>query len=286
MRFEKVYLEITNVCDLSCPFCPRHSRPPAFMDESSFARALEALKGKTGLLYFHLMGEPLLHPLLADFLRLAGEEGFRVRLTTNGGLLPSRAALLLSSPALRQVNVSLHSRAGREELEAYLDGVAGFLRKAEAAGGPVVGLRLWNYGSEASGAEEELREAVGRRFGVDIPARADEVNFRGIRLGEGAYLNLARAFAWPSLAGPELGEAGFCRGLRDQIGVLADGTVVPCCLDAQGDAGLGNLFRDSLDDILAGQKARAIYRGFSERRAVEALCRRCGYRARFDLPPA
>jgi len=283
MRFAKIYVEITNICNLACPFCPRTVRRPAFMGSDAFERVLDRLTGKTGVLYFHLMGEPLLHPRLIDFLALAGAAGFKVNLTTNGSLLPDRADGLLSASALRQVNVSLHSRSGGDAgLGEYLDGIAAFVAAAEASGGPLVSLRLWNYASGSGGNEEHLRRAVERRFGVSLPETPGPGDFRGLRLGPRSYLNIAEAFEWPSLTGPGVGERGFCLGLRDQIGVLVDGSVVPCCLDAQGAAALGNLIEEDLETILAGERATRIYRGFSERRAVEELCRRCAYRSRFD----
>lgn len=288
MRFSKAYVEITNVCNLSCAFCPGTGRKPAFMDRAAFELVLERLRGRTGLLYFHLMGEPLLHPLLPDFLALSGEKGFRVNLTTNGSLLGAASDALLSAPALRQLNLSLHSHGGGPGLEEYLDGVASFLERADAAGRPLVSLRLWNYSPGSGDGDPALRRAIEERFRVRLPERADGRAFRGLRLGRRAYLNLAEAFEWPSLTAPPIGDRGFCRGLRDQIGVLADGSVVPCCLDAQGAAVLGNILESDLDSILAGDKAARIYRGFSERRAVEELCRRCAYRLRFDgrEPPA
>ena len=63
--------------------------------------------------------------------------------------------------------------------------------------------------------------------------------------------------------------------------MLCDGTVVPCCLDHEGDIPLGNLFTQSLEEILSSPRAQAIYEGFSGRRVVEELCRKCGYARRF-----
>ena len=83
------------------------------------------------------------------------------------------------------------------------------------------------------------------------------------------------------MTAPDGGEKVFCYGLRDQLGVLCDGTVVPCCLDHEGDIVLGNLFQEDLDAILASPRAQAIYRGFSDGKAAEELCRRCGYARRF-----
>jgi hypothetical protein len=256
------------------------------MERTDFERILRQLTGWTGLLYFHLMGEPLLHPGLGEFLELAGKLGFMVNLTTNGSLLADRQDELLASPALRQLNLSLHSQTGAgPELDAYLAGIESFMEKAETAGRPLVSLRLWNYSAGGNGAEADLRQAVEKRFGLELPENPRAVDFRGIRLGPRAYLNIAQSFSWPSLDGPEIGERGFCRGLRDQIGILVDGSVVPCCLDGQGAIGLGNLLALDLDAILESPRAQSVYRGFSERRAVEELCRRCGYRQRFDARP-
>ena len=72
-----------------------------------------------------------------------------------------------------------------------------------------------------------------------------------------------------------------CRGLLDHFGILSDGTVVPCCLDSDGIINLGNVFEEELADILASPRARAIPEGFRRRKAVEDLCRRCGFAQKF-----
>ena len=63
---------------------------------------------------------------------------------------------------------------------------------------------------------------------------------------------------------------------------MSDGTVVPCCLDADGNLALGNLFESDLESILSSERARNIYDGFTRRRACEELCRKCGYAKRFS----
>ena len=93
--------------------------------------------------------------------------------------------------------------------------------------------------------------------------------------------DLNRSIAASDMSAEDTGAQRFCRGLRDQIGVLCDGTVVPCCLDHEGDIALGNLFEDELSDIMSTERAHRIYDGFSQRLAAEALCRRCGYSMRF-----
>ena len=276
-RFAKIYLEISNRCNLRCAFCPGTKRPERSMTEAEFSALLPKLRPYTDFLYFHLMGEPLCHPLLGRFLTLAGEAGFRVILTTNGTLLPRRQALLLASPALHKVNVSLHAFEANDlavPFETYLKGCTDFGRAA--AGRVLVTYRLWNSGG-ADRRNGEILAALERAF-----PRPWAEERRGVRLGERVYLEHGEKFDWPDLAAPDGGGRVFCYGLRDQLGVLCDGTVVPCCLDHEGDLALGNLFDQTLPEILDSPRARAIYEGFSRRQAAEPLCRRCGYAARFQ----
>ncbi len=269
-RFRKVYLEISNICNMHCHFCPGTRREKHAMTEVEFRHALDKLQPYTDFLYFHLMGEPLCHPKLERFLELAAGMGFQVILTTNGSLLGCQKEMLLRASGLHKVNVSLHSfEANDLAVSRYLDDCFQFAREAE--GKCIVTFRLWNEGGEDE-SNGEILETMKRYFPGEWKQEP-----RGIRLGERIYLEHGEKFDWPELSLEEGAENLFCYGLRDQIGVLCDGTVVPCCLDHEGDIALGNLFTQSLDEILQSPRAKAIYDGFSRRKAVEPLCRRCGY---------
>lgn len=275
-RFRKVYLEISNVCNLHCAFCPGTHRAPQIMQEAEFTLLLERLQPWTDYLYFHLMGEPLCHPQLGRFLQLAGERGFRVILTTNGTLLPARQELLLTAPSLHKVNISLHAFEANDldmPFFQYLDGCLHFGQAAE--GHVLVSYRLWNNGGQDA-QNGRILTALARAFPQPWVHER-----RGIRIGDRVYLEHGDKFDWPDFAAPDGGEAMFCYGLRDQLGVLCDGTVVPCCLDHDGDLALGNLLYQPLGEILESPRATTIYDGFSEHRAAEPLCRRCGYARRF-----
>ncbi len=103
----------------------------------------------------------------------------------------------------------------------------------------------------------------------------------GSRLAPGVYLNWGETFRWPDLNEQAVSARHFCYGLRDQLGVLCDGTVVPCCLDHEGDVPLGNLLREDLQTILDRPRTQAVIEGFRRGEAVEPLCQRCGYATRF-----
>ena len=276
-RFQKVYLEISNRCNLHCSFCPGTKRAPHTMEEGEFSLLLDKLRPWTDYLYFHLMGEPLCHPELERFLALAGQAGFRVILTTNGTLLPRRQAMLLAAPALHKVNISLHAFEANDlaiPFEQYLDGCFSFGQAAQ--GNKLVVYRLWNEG----GAQEKNRDVL-HRGGPFFPKPWVQER-KGARIGARIYLEHGEKFDWPDLTAQDAGERVFCYGLRDQIGVLCDGTVVPCCLDHEGDLALGNLFEQDLEDLLASSRVQDMLRGFEQGTAKEALCRRCGFaRSRF-----
>lgn len=271
-RFRKIYLEISNVCNLRCTFCPGTGRAPRVMNEEEFSTLLPRLRPWTDYLYFHLMGEPLCHPCLEQFLSRAGEAGFRVILTTNGTLLPRQQEMLLRAHGLYKVNVSLHAFEANDlpiPFSDYLDGCFAFGQAAQ--GRVTVSYRLWNDGG-ADRRNSEILRTMERYF--PPPWREEKL---GPRIGERIYLQHGERFDWPDLASGERGGRVFCRGLGDQLGVLCDGTVVPCCLDHEGDIPLGNLFEQELDEILSFPRAQAICRGFAQGTAVEELCRKCGY---------
>lgn len=280
---KKAYLEITNVCNLSCDFCPGTRRARGFISPENFRILAEKLRPHTQYLYLHLMGEPLLHPQLSQLLEIAGELGFKVTITTNGTLLPRQVELLAYSSAVYKISVSLHSFEGNEshdtDLSHYLDDCIAAAKKLSEAG-KLYAMRLWNLDGEATKGANSSNTDILKKLEEHFP-RPWKENPRGITLAPKVFLEWGEKFEWPDLSAAEGGGQVFCYGLRDQIGVLWDGTVVPCCLDHEGDIPLGNLYEQSLDEILNSPRARAMYEGFSCRRATEELCRKCGYAKRF-----
>lgn len=275
-RFRKIYVEISNICNLSCAFCPGTRREKHRMTETEFALILQKLKPWTDYLYFHLMGEPLCHPHLEQFLSLAHQAGFKVILTTNGTLLERHRQMLLASPALHKINISLHAFEANDlsvPFETYLQRCIDFGKAAE--GQKLVVYRLWNSGG-ADRMNGAITEALEKAF--PPPWNASR---RGTSIGDRVFLEHGDKFDWPDLSAPEGTGRVFCYGLRDQLGVLCDGTVVPCCLDHEGDLTLGNLLLEDMEQILATSRAQGIYNGFTNREAAEPLCRRCGYARRF-----
>lgn len=273
--YSRAYVEITNICNMNCSFCHGHSREPRQMTEEEYARVLKQLEGKTRYIYHHLMGEPLIHPLLPRFIQMAHQAEFHPMLTTNGTLLERLGDTILI-PGLHRVNISLHSFEGdrQEDHERYLRQVAEFAQKAIREG-TIISLRLWN-----NGCDEGRNHTTLKLFKELFPEPWVE-NTRGYRIRDGLFLEWGDRFVWPDQNAADGGERVFCHGLKDHFGILSDGTVVPCCLDSDGVIALGNVFQEELSDILASPRAKAIVDGFQRRKAAEDLCRRCGYVRKF-----
>ena len=269
--YSRVYVEITNICNMNCSFCHGHNRAPRQMTEQEYAHLLEQLTGKTQYIYHHLMGEPLVHPLLPRFIQMACQAGFHPMITTNGTLLDSRGDALLGK-GLHKVNISLHSFEGNqpETHKAYIEKIGVFAEKA-TRDGTIISLRLWNNGCDEGRNDTAL--ALLREM---LPGEWTE-NTRGYRIRDKLFLEWGDRFTWPDLNAPDHGDRVSCYGMRDHFGILCDGTLVPCCLDSEGSVSLGNIFHEELSDILSSPRATAIADGFRCRTAVEDLCHRCGY---------
>jgi hypothetical protein len=285
MKFRKVYIEITNRCNLACDFCPGNGREPLFMDEGLFKSLCDQLRGRCEWLHLHVMGEPLLHPRIPEYLDLCKLHGHRVNLVTNGTLLAKLGAKLMAKPALRRLSVSLHSlpeTTPAEELHAYMGALKECAGQAANRDDCIVQLRLWNKRPTDSPFRSALLRIIRLTFGIDFSIEERLASVRSFMLGKNLCIDSVEPFEWPSLSGRDLGEAGTCLGLRKQCAILADGTVTPCCLDNNGTLSLGSAKECTLAGILSGERATKIRGGFERGAVVEDLCRRCSYRLRFS----
>lgn len=273
--FNKAYLEITNVCNLSCSFCKGTDREKCFMSEENFILAATKLKEVTSYIYFHIMGEPTLHPKLSVFLDICDRLGFKVIITTNGTLLSKVGNVLLSSPSLHKVNISLHALEENEKLsfDDYLDGCFDFAQRLSTSGKICV-LRLWNGDKNGKYSGAKLNCDILSRLEKSFDRSLWRENTKGYRISERLFLEFAERFEWREETDDNTVR---CYGLRDQIGVLCDGRVVPCCIDCDGAITLGNIFSDDLTDIINSPTAKAMAEGFRNGRAIHPYCKNCGF---------
>lgn len=300
MRFKRIYIEISNICNLNCPFCVKSTRPPRSMNEEEFRRVIREISPYTDYVYFHVKGEPLLHPRLERFLDICEENDLQVNLTTNGTLLTKNADMLLRKNALRQVNFSLHSfpfhngangferefynEVDLDGVETYVSNVLRFAQRFARERKKYAVLRLWTLdpNREADLAAHRIMELIEQEYPDSAPLEEKMLHHRSLTLEKGVFLSWEEEFTWPSLKSPYVSDSGICYGTRSMVGILCDGTVVPCCLDANGEAPLGNIFSESFEKIVEDDYFKRVSGNFDNRHVTLPLCRHCTYRLRFD----
>jgi len=290
-RFSNVYIEITNVCNLRCAFCPGTKRNPEFMPLDKFEKIAEQVKPLTEQILLHVMGEPLLHPHSTEIIQAAAREKLPVTVTTNGTLLESPQAESLLNPTVRQVNISLHSlyrNDKKEKNDERLKEIFLFTRKAfEKNPDLYINYRLWNLSHSEESLDTEYNEWICRKieteFNLKIPVQGHSKGRKSRRLIYRLYLHLDTRFKWPEISSESTKNTkGTCHALSRQIAILTNGTVVPCCLDRNGVIPLGNSFNETLASIINSERAILMLSGFRKGILVEKLCRNCGFCSRFS----
>lgn len=286
-KFSKINIEISNVCNLQCSFCPEVIREKKIMSVPLFRRIIEQVSPLTELVCFHLMGDPLVHPKLSELIEICEEFQTKIFFVTNGVLLRDDKMDLLLKPAVQQVNFSLHSYFDNhpgQDPTVYLEKIFRFTEKAfELRPDLYLNYRLWNL-DDVSGSHTDNTEMLRRvceRFAAPVPSDLDVRKRKSVRLKNRLYLHFDTEFIWPSLDLEVLGSKGRCHGLSSHFGILADGTVVPCCLDKEASIPLGNIAEDSIQNILSSSRATDMLNGFRQKKLVEDLCQRCNYIERF-----
>lgn len=289
MKFSRAYVEITNICGLSCSFCPPKTEPTLTMELPFFNTVLTQLKPYTDEIALHVMGDPMVLSNVRDYLDSAYALGFKVMITTSGFYLDPLRREALFHPSLRQINISLNSfnkNSVSRTFEAYMEPILALCdEKLSCEVDFFINLRLWNLDDVHSESRfnEHLFALLENHFALKPEMIVSQISGerQSIRLASKILLHFDRYFEWPNLENDTITH-GYCQGLGKQIALLSDGRVVPCCLDSEGIMELGNLRETNLGKILASERAVAIASGFSKGKCIEELCQKCRYKERFN----
>jgi MoaA/NifB/PqqE/SkfB family radical SAM enzyme len=284
----RIHIEISNACNLQCSFCPEVMRKKQFMSVPVFKEVLGKVAPFAQEICLHLMGEPLMHRQLAQILDVAFGVGTPINLTTNGVLLTEKKEQLLLHPIIRQVNFSLQSYLDnfpeRDPYE-YLEKIVSFSKRAlENRPDLYINFRFWNFDpmQNSSPQNGKVFEFLERKLNVVIPRQVDFKFRKGRHLRDRMYAHFDSRFVWPSLQGKYYGTQGTCKALQVHAGVLVDGTMVPCCLDKEGDIPLGNLLQKNFEEIYKNVRTQKMLKGFQCGKLTEGLCQHCNYIQRFE----
>lgn len=275
---KRIYIEITNRCILSCSFCPKTKREKRNMSTEEFSTILKETSTLTPFIYLHVQGEPLLHPQFDKFLEIADTYHQHIQLVTNGTLL-SNHKHLYKHPSIRKISFSLQSIEfqSKENLSSYMEQLVSFVKEAHQVRDDLyIEYRFWREDQLLSPNTKYAYDRLKNEYSFEPTNRKNSY-----QLDKNTFLSYANSFEWPSIESGNESMIGSCLGTIQQIGILVDGTVVPCCLDYDGSIPLGNIFQSNLSDILQSERFQAIKNGFQNNQAVEELCRHCTYKDRF-----
>lgn len=261
--FNRIYIEITNICNLNCEFCPHTKREKTFMTKEEFEEIIKKIKDYTNHIYLHVKGEPLMHKDIDSIIKISNKYNLNVNITTNARLLKEKLDII-NKNKIRQINISLHSFDN-------LDEIKDLLKVIDNIEDTYISLRLWNNKDNS-----KILSILEQHYNKKI-----ELTEKRFTLTNKVYLDKDILFSWPDINKNIITTKGTCKGAKKQLAILVDGTIVPCCLDNDGIINLGNIFDNSMEEVLNSKRYKDIVEGFNNNKLVEELCQKCGYRNRF-----
>lgn len=263
--YKKIYIEITNDCNLSCSFCIKNKRVKKYMSFKEFKTVLNNIEDYTKYIYLHVLGEPLLHPNINEFIDYASKR-YKVNITTNGYLINN----IKSNKNIRQINISLHSFSDKYNisLEDYMNNIFNVVEILKKF--TYVSFRLWTNNKYS----KKIVDMINKKYNVNLDINNIKNN---TTITNNIFISINEEFIWPDKNNDYYNEVGTCYALRDHIGILVDGTIIPCCLDSKGDIKLGNIFNDSLNNIIKSDRYQNMLNCFKNNKKCELLCKKCKY---------
>ena len=276
-KFRQIYIEITRKCNLNCPFCPSVSNRDPILTDNCFSEIISKIGDFSDDFYLHILGEPLTNVLISKYFLIAEKYGKKIRITTNGTLLKSKKEELLSANSLDRINISLQAWKYLEpkKVEEYLDDLVDFIKEKRVRKPKLtVSLRFWNDKEDPSIIEfnNSLISKLEAKLGIKLDNNHPET-----------YLLVSNEdeFIWPELDHEENNEFSYCLGGKSQLGILLNGDVVLCCLDHRGHTKLGNIYNNTLEEILNGEIFQNHLKMLENKEYYFELCKKCTFRNRF-----
>ena len=269
VKFKRIYIEITNVCNLNCSFCSSSNKVKREVTPEEFKEVLSKINNYTDYIYLHVKGEPLTHHNLDKILDITKEYNKKVCITTNGVFLKDKLPILKKYDNIYQINISLHSENNKKN---YLEDIISSVNELSS----YISYRFWTLdNNKMDNKSKEYIKILKKVY------NKEEI-YDGIKLKDKVYLSLDNKFIWPSINNDYYNERGTCLGAKTQLAILSDGTVSICCLDSEGVSNLGNIYLNTMEDILGSDKYQNILKGFNDNKVYLDICKHCSYKERFD----
>lgn len=275
-KYKKIYIEITNICNLNCSFCSKGNKKAKNMSLAEFTKVLEKIKDYTDYIYLHVKGEPLLHKDIIKMINLAEKYRLKVNITTNGTLFNDLAKELGKCCNLNKINFSLHSENNKEN---YLEDI--FTNIKYLNENTTVIYRLWTLkDNELDEKSAKIVEKIKEYYQLSPEIVEKLKKEKNIKISSTIYVDKDNEFVWPEISTYQ--SNGYCYALKTQIAILSDGTVVPCCLDSDGIINLGNIFENDMSEIISSSRYRDLLQSFKSKKPCEALCKSCTFKEKLN----
>ena len=275
-KYKKIYIEITNYCNLNCSFCKNTKREKENMSMTDFEHILKEIQEQTDYIYLHVKGEPLLHPQIIKMIHLAEKYHLKVNLTTNGICFSSIAKELGKCKNLNKINFSLHSENNKEN---YFKDI--FENVKYLSPKTTIIYRLWTlHDNSLDQKSTEIVDKIKKYYQLSSETVEKIIIKNNIKISSTIYVDKDNEFEWPTINNKK--SRGYCYALKTHIAILVDGTVVPCCLDGEGIISLGNIFEESLEEIEKKEKYQKLKKSFQDRNPCEELCKSCTFKERLQ----
>lgn len=271
---KRIYLEITNSCNLNCPFCEAEKHHD-FMTLNDIKKHLVEIKQITNYVYLHILGEPLLHPNFREILSFCDELDLNIQLVTNGTLLCNYPDIL-NYKSIRKLSISIHSIDNIEINESYFECINNLIDCVQNKNNQYLELRFYDYQNLHHNAKR-YHDYLKENYTFN-----DTKKLNSYYIAKNVFIFYQKLFHWPNINDPFVSDEGICHGALEMIGILNNKDVVICCLDPSGHTKIGNLNENSLNEILSSNPYLNIVENMKKSRLINPLCQRCTYRLRFD----
>jgi len=245
-----IAIEPTNACMMKCIMCPRQymKRKIGFMDINLFKKIIDQTRGCTNMVSLELFGDALLHPKIEEMISYLHKKGILSQISTNpmslsdkniNKILNSELDILLLSLdaiddktykkyrgnfanynfAVKQINKLISKKIEMKKKKPFID-----IR--------MIGL---------PGLKEHFQEYKKQwnKPGVDKVSMKEFHTFGGT----------VKKIAGSKIKQTKWASKGICYKPWEGLHVMWDGRVVPCCFDYDGKVILGDLNKETLEEV-------------------------------------
>lgn len=304
----RIYIELTNRCNLVCGFCPypevKDHRPDMELD--LVKKIIDDIKRNIQyrIIYFHNLGEPLMYKNLEEVLNYCDGNNIKYGITTNGLLLDKNKSIL-KNKKIDQLNISYQATRKKlhderktmisvDEYRRLIVNDINALQLGGFSGTIKIKLLTTDHRSmfkdrnfENIESADELTTEIDK-FYFDLMGRKlqdeqrkkitdlDICRHHKIKIKRNVFIETFPFLTWGNYK-QQVWQANFgrCNAIKEQLVILSNGDVIPCCYDIDSEMFIGNTREQELSEILENDKSKELQNEFSSGIIRQKRCQKC-----------